>query len=526
MLYDLNKISISPFAGEEYDVCIIGGGVAGITLAMYLDQSLKVLLLEGGGLDYSEESQEIYKGKEIGNGAGTWFEELTTRARWLGGGSNYWAGWCRPLDKTDFEKKEWVKYSGWPIKKSDLDPYLNEARSIFNLNNSEKPIYYKGFSDKLENPNENLKKCTFWFSVPHVNFRDKYLDELVKRSNIHCYLNANLTDITLIDNLSSVKAIEVRNYKGNIFNAKAKLYVLATGGIENARLLLNFNKQCKNGIGNNNDLVGRFFADHPHYIVGYFILEDHIKNIFAAHQKPFSLNNSITFLMPTLKFMNKKHILNFGLRIEPDEHLYNPPLHSFKEKLRSIICANEWSQEIYNTIKRDVFKHTHKMYCYTHDGFVRIASDQEPNPQSRVFLWQTEKDKFGMNRPVLNWQLSKIEKRTFKEAALEFSKIFAKLNIGRVHLDKWVLNEEVGFTGFTYTQETGGRHHIGTTRMADSAKNGVVDKNLKVFGIDNLYITGSSVFSTPGHSNPTFTIVQITLRLAEYLNKNFKYITS
>ncbi len=511
MIYDLNEIKIDPFKDKQFDICIVGGGVAGITLAMYLKKDFNILLLEAGDIEYSEESQEVYKGKNIGH---EYFTLVDSRARWLGGTSNWWGGWCAPLDSLDFKKRDYVKYSGWPIDKTDLDPYEEEARSIVELPDKPRSINYKGWTDVLEKSDEYLKGFKFQWSVPATNFRDKYKSELENRSNITCVVNANLTDMTLLDNLSNIKNIEIKNYRNKVFAANAKTYILATGGIENARLLLNFNKQCKNGIGNDNDLVGRFFAEHLHFLDGKFILEDHIKEIFYSKEKqPARYQDIENFLVPSKKFQKHGKILNFGLRIEPLGSLYHKP---FESKLKDIICAWKWLE---NTVEELRDKATD---C-TGDGHIRIVSEQAPNPKSRITLG-LEEDKFGLKRSVLNWQLQKIDKTTHRKAIIHFAKMFAKQNLGRVKIQKWVFDEDAWFPGFDIPeyperyQELAGHHHMCTTRMSASPSEGVVDKNQKVFGVDNLYIAGSSVFTTTGHANPTFPIIQMTLRLADHIN--------
>ena len=186
MIYDLNELQNDPFKGKRFDVCIIGGGFAGITLAMYLDKKLNVLLLEGGGMDYTAESQEIYSGKNIGH---EYFNLDETRLRCLGGTSHWWGGYSVPLERCDFEKRDYVPYSGWPIDITDLDPYEEEARRIVDIPKGPQTIHYKGWSDVLETSDEHFNGCKFAWSYPPTNFRDKYKAELENRPNITCIMS-------------------------------------------------------------------------------------------------------------------------------------------------------------------------------------------------------------------------------------------------------------------------------------------------------------------------------------------------
>lgn len=410
-------------------------------------------------------------------------------------------------------------------RKKDLDPYTKKAKAIFGIPDSiefgepetiKNGHYYKCWDGVLKNPGESFyEKGFFQLEEKEKNFRDKYYDKLKGASNIFCYLNANLTDVLLNKELNSVKNIKIENYNNKTFYAKSKIFVLATGAIENAKLLLNFNKQMKNGIGNENDLVGRFFADHPHYKIGDFILEDYVLDNVQSEQK----NLQDIFLASSDKFQKRNETLNSTVRLSPNDK-YNLPLvsKSFKYKIDAILCQTQWTTEFTSRLLGHPLdchnKASHKKSEY--DGLVGTVVEPAPNPSSRVMLSSDEKDKFGMKRVALNWQLSKIDKLAYKKVSLEFSKIFANLNLGRVRIRQWVLSDSSQLPEST-DDSMAGLHHMGTTRMATSPKEGVVDRNQKVFGIDNFYIAGSSVFPTFGCVNPTFTIVQMTLRLSNHI---------
>ncbi len=513
MIFDLNTINKNPFETQQYDICIIGGGVAGITLALYLDPKFNILLLEGGGLEYSQESQELYEGKNIG-----WnYPPLDVwRMRCLGGSSHLWGGWCAPLNEFEFEKKSYIKYSGWPIKKSDLDPFEKEAKSILDLPEKTQVRFIKGWTDKLETKNEDFDSDTFKFSFsyPPTNFKNKYLTKLKEQSNIHCYLNANLTDMVLNDEHSTVNKVEIKNYLDNSFYISAKQYILATGGMENPRLLLNFNKQMKKGIGNDNDLVGRFFSDHIRIPAGDFIVKDDIKEIFENETEsefyPFTTSHEV----PTKKLQKEEKILPAAVLISPNKKLFNRTWSKkFKQQIKELACTTEWS---YDLLKKVTDKN---IICDNeYDGKFGLDSSHTPNPLSRITLGQNI-DKFGLKRIILDWRMSETDVKTIKVCAIRMAERFATIDIGRMKLKKWYLNNSLKFEKQGRVLAEGAAHHMGTTRMGHSPETGVVDKYQKVFNIDNLYIAGSSVFVTTGYENPTFTIVQMTLRLADHLNK-------
>ncbi len=499
MIRNLNTQNTNPFVNEAFDICICGAGFAGISLALKLPRHLKILLLEGGGFEYQNVSQDIYKGEITGR---DYFPLTTTRLRQFGGTSGLWSGWCRALDPVDFTVRDYAPNTGWPIQYSDLSPYFAETRDILHaVLPAEK--WYGALP-----PLAGLKAFDFQWSFPATNMGTKYRQEIENRENIHCYINANLTNITLNKDHTSVSHIEVRNYQGLLCHAQPGKLILALGGIENARLLLNCNQQINAGLGNQNDLVGRFFTEHPHYEIGHFILEDayshHLAKIKQDHAPAMT-----EYLSPTEDFMQTNKCLNFGLRVTHSAGKRDLP---FSNKLDRALCRTDWWQELPPEMRLP------PLDC-TNDGYIHIASEQTPNPESRITLG-TDIDKFGLKRPNLNWRLSKLDKHTMLQAVTQLGITFAQQNLGRVRIVDWLLDSKAPIPGFP--GEIGGHHHMCTTRMSHTAKTGVVDKNQKVFGIDNLYMAGTSVFSSGGHANPTFTVVQLSLRLADHLGSLYK----
>jgi len=500
MIIDLEQTERSP-VDVDYDVCISGAGVAGITLAKHLaDGGRRVLVLEGGGLEYSERSQDVYKGPILGR---EYFDLDVARLRYLGGTSNHWGGWCRPLDASDFLDRPAIPGAGWPIDRSDLDPYLRPASAILEIEDFPDDRILPGSSQKL-------KEITFRFSI--VSFKDKYLDYLQSSELVTVLTNANLLDILLDTERGEASSFLVRSYgREQFIAAKARNYVLAMGGIENARALLNSNRQRPRGLGNENDLVGRYFMEHLHFDIGYYVFD-----------RSGGLEEIRRFWAPTPSLQRAEAIANCGLRLEPAVGAEEKSiLAAAKASLKSIICGDKFATELTRSIKSNFScpvnpKMASPRLPLDNAGHLRVASEQVPDPSSRVLL-TTGTDQFGRRRAGLDWRLSSLDKKTIRTCGLVAGEYFAKQGLGRVKLYDWVLSDSVDFPGLDDGEKVAGFHHMGTTRMGVTASDGVVDGNCRVYGIHNLYVAGSSVFRTAGHVNPTLTIVQLALRLGDTL---------
>ncbi len=494
MILDASTLDRSLFA-THFDVCVIGAGPAGITLARKLAAvGARVALMEAGGLEVSEASQDVYRGTNIGRG---YFELETARLRYFGGTSNHWGGWCRAFDLYDFLPKPFHPLSGWPITQLDLDPYRAEADRILDL-----PSATEAPDLPIRQRDYIFRHVQFRFSPP-TRFGEKYRDEIAASDRITLVLNANLVDLGLDDGHGTVTGAVFRSYAADDpgFTVAARGYALCCGGIENARLLLNFDRQLPAGIGNHNDMVGRCFCDHPHYVVGDVVLQ--------------TLVLEREFYSPFETFMLEARCLNFGMRLEPG-WIEPADLPALARQVSDEEFAIHLRQKVRDSaVDLSASDRPPLPLPSPQTAVMRMAQEQQQNLDSRVLLGEA-RDAFGLRRVELDWRLTDLDIHTMRTAATAFAGHLAEQSIGRAQIRPWLLEEPPAFPPFP-DEEVGGKHHMCTTRMSADPRTGVVDADCKVYGVSNLFIGGSSVFATTSHANPTYTLTQLALRLSDHL---------
>jgi choline dehydrogenase-like flavoprotein len=222
----------------------------------------RVILLEGGGFEYDSKIQDLYAGKTTGQ---KYYPLMSSRLHYFGGTTGHWAGFCSPMDQIDFDKREWVEHSGWPITRTDLDPYYARAQKKLELGPYDYSLAYWQKGNSLMEPlfkDDKVVWNKMWQFSPPTRFGEKYKKEIVQSPNIHLYTYANAVNILTNENGHSVKEVIVKNLEGRQHRVRAKKYILACCSIQNARLLLASNQQASKGLGNENDLVGRYFMEH------------------------------------------------------------------------------------------------------------------------------------------------------------------------------------------------------------------------------------------------------------------------
>jgi choline dehydrogenase-like flavoprotein len=397
------------------------------------------------------------------------------------------------LDSADFVPHAGNPNSGWPIAKSDLDSYAAETDEILDL----QPIPAGRFPTDL-----SPLKPIYSRTSPPTRFRTKYGEELKQSTKIRMYLNANLVDAALDDSHRSVTEFQFKSF-GRIerFAVRATYFVLCLGGIENPRFLLNTRLSARHAIGNQYDLIGRNFCEHLSFDLGVVLFKESLVALaLQSAVLPAESQSGIYKLGPEPTFMDHAGILNFYFKLMR----FLAPKESY---LRAFGCSTSLTRKLAEAIGAQ---------CYS-AGLLKISAEQALNPESRVRLADGV-DRFGLRRAALDWRLSEIDLRTIRVAAVECGRVFAKRDVARVKLADWLLDPTMDFPLTGKQQLQGANHHMCTTRMSSDPRLGVVDANCRVHGMENLYLGGSSVFATSGCSNPTYTIVQLALRLADHLN--------
>ncbi len=297
MIRDAEQRTDEWFRDRVFDVCIVGSGPAGMTIARRLAAAgASVGLFEGGGLDPTPESQDLYKGFTTGE---PYYDLDSIRLRYFGGSSGHWGGRARALDAEDFAPLAQNAFSGWPIRRSDLDPYLEETASILDLTPADiAPL------DIFAGEPTAFRPIVVRFSPP-TRFGEKYRAELEASKDIEVFLNANLVDIRVADGARQVSEAVFRSFtRPEPFLVKARFFALCLGGLENPRALLNARTQLPRGIGNENDNVGRFFMEHLHVPVGSFVLRKPLSNMAVYASTP--------------AYVSEKGTLHCSLFLTPD----------------------------------------------------------------------------------------------------------------------------------------------------------------------------------------------------------------
>lgn len=506
----------------ETDVCIVGAGAAGITLAReFAAQGFRVSVLESGGFEFDEGTQSLNEGENVGL---SYFPLEMTRSRQFGGTTTIWSGVCRPLDTIDFEKRDWIPYSGWPFDKSHLDPYYERAQVICQLGPYRyDPVFWSDSrTPPLSFADGRVTTSIFQFSPP-TRFGRVYRDEITGANNIRLYLFANAVEIETGESGLEVKRLHVATLSGNRFTLTARIFLLALGGLETPRLLLASNKTRTTGVGNQHDLVGRFFMEHPHLESGLLLPSnpDLTVDLYRRHSvRDIEIFGAIGL---SEDIRREERLLNFSATLsftKGDRH---------EDALRSEGVNS--LRYLYRTIRRgelpdDLMHHIGKMIRDIDDVAVTISgelfssdlpiyrlfnrTEQAPNPESRVTL-SRERDRLGMHRVRLNWRLSDIDRRSMRRAHEIIGEELGRAGLGRlrVELDR----DDPGWP----PELMGGCHLMGTTRMHLDPRQGVTDENCRVHGISNLFIAGPSLFPTCGCANPMLTIVALSVRLADHV---------
>ena len=546
-------IDIAPHARGDlarFDVCIVGSGPAGITVAREICcAGLSVCLVESGAHKCSGEIQALNAG--VVDSADGYREETLRegRCRRFGGTANLWNHQIRgeptryvryvPLDEIDFESRDWVPESGWPFTRQAIEPFYERAQQVCGINSFDCPPEFleAGAKNGRLWRTEKIESVVSQFGLAET-FVERYRRELVRDPRVAVILRATLLHFQM-DPLSRViTSGQVRTPDGRKFWIRARTFVLAAGGLENARILLLQEDSQSGGLGNQHDMVGRCFMDHPQITLGVLIpfssalfgqaeLYDqhhvgrqvmmrllHIRpevmrrekmlnlcGVLVPHFKTLRDNGSATLrqlMVRVPRFIYRR--LSSRYRCTP----LDAPSRPFRQRLLEDYYAEGqcgWSRLTQPGRRFVKFS-------------IRSLVEQSPDRSNRVML-QDETDEFDQRKIKVLWRWNELDLRSIRQAQQIFREELASAGIGTLV----PLEETIGAQPRRFDSP---HHFLGTTRMHDNPRNGVVDADCRVHGVPNLFVAGSSVFPTGGYVNPTFTIIALALRLASHLQSELQ----
>ena len=501
----------------RYDLCIVGAGAAGITLALELESTgLRVCLLEAGGAVYEPETQRLLEGEVVGQ---RYPMLRDTRVSALGGSTTVWAGWCRPLEPPDFEP--------WPFGVDELHPYYARAHEICGLAACDyNPDHWAGvLGAKGILPGDPAFSNEI-FHIQVQDFGQRYRERLERSKNIHLLLHAPVLRARMEG--SACTAVEIRTLGGYELAIRADRFVLAAGGIENPRLLLLSADQSAGVPGNAGGLVGRYFTDHAYVDPGTLVLR-------AADSLDFYRAQPVA---PSRGASSVRGVLSLRREVAERERLLNAALffHPRYEAHR-VFATGEvkalltlWNRRKQRAVPgaawpyvRQAVRAPHRLAValarklLVRDGparrwRIRAAFETGFRHDNRVML-SGERDQLGRRRVRIEWQIAEADIESMRRVMELFDQAVRQAGVGHV---------ERAFPDATEAWRDAfepGKHHMGTTRMHVSPEQGVVDQNGRVHGTSNLYLTGSSVFASGGYANPTLTIVALAARLGDHLKR-------
>ena len=524
----LNKSQIKNNSIITSDICIIGSGMSGQIVSSTLkDQSL--IIVESGGLDFDKNIQSLNIFEQVGL---KFRENFLNRSRQLGGSANLWANQLMCLAKDDLINREWVsKNFSWPFDykeiKSNYEDVINliYKKNIqnFDIFNSNKKNKSNILDEKLNNFRELDFYNHIWPSeVNKFNLKNDFTKKILLSEKIKFIHNFTATEIIMDNEKQIVRKIKIQS-KEKYCYIKSKIFILASGAIENARILLN---NQKNNLLNNQN-IGRYFMDHPRVNLGKIKTNDRlsISSLFGLKYQKCDYRKSIKF---SKKFQTEKKILdayafldplyskididNFELFLKDIKKIikfsglpkFEYKNFKFKQLIEQIYLklSPQISSSLLNNFLRKYFEKDNFYFSFK-NLTINYQGEQMPNYKSRIYL-SDKTDEFNQNKAVIDWQLGSLDYQTQDE----FIKILIKLSNSKIGVN-FIENKDRIITDAS--------HHSGTTRISNNRNDGVVDGNCKFHDIKNLYISGSSVFRVANSINPGFTNMAMSMRLGKYI---------
>jgi len=488
---------------EHYDIVIIGAGIAGLALSRLLKlKEKKVLLVESGDFKFNKEiNQYSYaKVKNLGNWPSENYASYHSRVRMFGGNANVWGGWCMELDEHDYTQN-----ITWNILKADLKIHYKKAYELLNI-----------IPQNIDPDELNMKSIKpYPINIQRGNYIKHSREYLEKVENIDVLIKTKLINMNLDEN--KIYSIILENLDGNTNEVKLKKLILAAGGIETTRMLMNYLP-----YENLNHNLGKYFMEHLQIQVGRVSIKNPLINKFIKTYSPPTVKHLFD---DKLEEMESKYFSGFQPTNQEVRNYFvlrNSNVYQSRSlyRLRHIILTRNLTSTGSIKIKDllslvidvlDMFVIKFKSAFKKNKSYsVVLHLEQKPDEGNQIYI-------DSENTTILDWNITNEDFVNLKNSIKDLNIIFSEMK-SDFELNDIFKSDEKKLKNYLEKNIFGIGHHMGTTKMGQNENDSVCDLSQRYHGIDNLIINSTSVFPTGGIANPTLTMLALTSRLAERLN--------
>jgi choline dehydrogenase-like flavoprotein len=508
----------------ESEICVIGAGVAGLVLSTRLARDgFRVHLLEAGGIGLEERSQDLYQSEMHGK-----FHAGTTEGRYrtYGGASTRWGGQLLAYPDEVFRHREIFGGIGWPISEADVRPYYVDIFKIMGVNGlgfGDELMERFGTREAVQSPDVRVRFSKF-APFPRRNLAKTLGRQCLASDRITVFFHANAVSVDLAPDGSRIESVAVRNYQGSRYKFKSREIIICTGTIETSRLLLSSTSVHSCGVGNQSDQVGRYF--HDHLTTKALSLGFKAKAIFAKYFSPYYIKNTLhspklettTSLQKRLglpevmaQFFIHEGESEFGILRQTLVDLQRGKLEP--KTLRQIPALLGGAARMAYALKI----RGRRVISSAANISMNIETEQKPRPDSRIQI-SGELNAVGIPKTIVDWKVSLEDGEAMRRFAEVIDPYLRSLGMTDIEWEPSPQDDAQAWidAGVDIL------HPMGGTRMGTSPESSVVDRDLRVHGVGNLYVASCSTFPSGGSSNPTFTMMALTCRLADLLRRKAK----
>lgn len=506
-----------PGPDSRFDVCVVGAGAAGIVLAVELARlGKRVALLEAGGREIEEESQELYR-SEV-SPAHQHRGIHTGRFRVHGGTTRKWGGQILELDDIDFEKRSWVPGSGWPISKADLKSSYERALVLEGLGEVIRDDVAVWRSAGASPPALPHMQPYFSRWCPEPDFSRLHRARL-ESPDIAVWLHANV--VATVESEGQVTALRCRTLHGQEALFHADEFVFCLGAIESVRFFLQ--PRGADLPWNASGLLGKHFQDHIDCNAAAVEVLDR-KRFHAifdnVYLKGYKYHSKVRLQASVQEQLSTLDVAATMYFVSSQDELLDRTKSTAKRLLRGRIGEVRAADILRLAANLPLLARQSFRYSIAHRAYnppeakvwLRVHCEQEPASQSSLRLTD-DPDPLGMLRTRLDWRISATECVTIREFVLQAQK--ALHGVADLQPDPDLMSGDPAFIA----RCDDSNHHMGGMKMAASPREGVVDLDLRVHGTKNCYVCSGAVFPTSGFSNPTHTVLALAVRLAQHLTR-------